>query len=170
MYHITRMVRVPPPGRSLSRRRAEMPTVAGSNSSRSACAPIRFGSIVSNFYAIVGRTVKLLTFTTAYFQANVVIPYLIVAPYFFLGKITLGQMTQTKAACSIRGRTRSAMNFPWPVSSRRLAARRTRSLRVEDGALDETDHIYDLKISPSRWIEPSTCSCGSPGHWQRMMK
>jgi nucleotide-binding universal stress UspA family protein len=34
MYHITRMVRVPPPGRSLSRRRAEMPTVAGSNSSR----------------------------------------------------------------------------------------------------------------------------------------
>jgi len=41
---------------------------------------------------------------------------------------------------------------------------------VEDGALDETDHIYDPKISPSRWIELSTCSCGSPGHWQRMMK
>jgi hypothetical protein len=41
---------------------------------------------------------------------------------------------------------------------------------VEDGALDETDRIYDLKISPSRWIELSTCSCGSPGHWQRMMK
>ena len=30
------------------------------------------GSIVSNFYAIVGRTVKLLTFTTTYFQANAV--------------------------------------------------------------------------------------------------
>ena len=29
---------------------------------------------------------------------------------------------------------------------------------------------YDAKISPSRWIELSTCSCGSPGHWQRMMK
>jgi hypothetical protein len=41
---------------------------------------------------------------------------------------------------------------------------------VEDGALDETDHIYDLKISPSRWIELSTRSCGNPGHWQRMMK
>src|SRR5271155_5245562 len=37
----------------------------------------RFGSIVSNFYAIVGRTVKLLTFTTIYFQVNVVIPYII---------------------------------------------------------------------------------------------
>ena len=29
---------------------------------------------------------------------------------------------------------------------------------------------YDPKISPSRWIEFSACSCGSPGHWQRMMK
>jgi putative ATP-binding cassette transporter len=68
----------------------------------------RFGSIVSNFYAIVGRTVKLLTFTTTYFQANVVIPYIIIAPYFFLGKITLGQMTQTAGAF---GRVESALTF-----------------------------------------------------------
>jgi putative ATP-binding cassette transporter len=68
----------------------------------------RFGSIVSNFYAIVGRTVKLLTFTTTYFQANAVIPYIIVAPYFFLGKITLGQMTQTAGAFS---RVESALAF-----------------------------------------------------------
>src|SRR5438132_6968766 len=68
----------------------------------------RFGSIVSNFYAIVGRTVKLLTFTTTYFQTNAVIPYIIVAPYFFLGKITLGQMTQTAGAF---GRVESALAF-----------------------------------------------------------
>ncbi len=68
----------------------------------------RFGSIVSNFYAIVGRTVKLLTFTTTYFQANAVIPYIIVAPYFFLGKIILGQMTQTAGAF---GRVESALTF-----------------------------------------------------------
>ena len=69
----------------------------------------RFGAIVSNFYAIVDRTVKLLTVhTTSYFQANVVIPYLIVAPYFFLGRITLGQMTQTAAAF---GRVESALTF-----------------------------------------------------------
>ncbi len=68
----------------------------------------RFGTIVSNFYAIVGRTVKLLTFTTTYFQANVVVPYIIVAPYFFLGKITLGQMTQTAGAF---GRVESALTF-----------------------------------------------------------
>jgi putative ATP-binding cassette transporter len=68
----------------------------------------RFGSIVSNFYAIVSRTVKLLTFTTTYFQTNVVIPYIIVAPYFFLGRITLGQMTQTAGAFN---RVESALTF-----------------------------------------------------------
>ena len=68
----------------------------------------RFGAIVSNFYAIVRRTLKLLTFTTTYFQANAVIPYIIVAPYFFLGKITLGQMTQTAGAF---GRVESALTF-----------------------------------------------------------
>ena len=31
-------------------------------------------------------------------------------------------------------------------------------------------HQSAAKISPRRRIEPSTCSCGSPGHWQRMMK
>jgi putative ATP-binding cassette transporter len=68
----------------------------------------RFGALVSNFYAIVSRTVKLMTFTATFFQANVVIPYIIVAPYFFLGKITLGQMTQTAGAF---GRVESALTF-----------------------------------------------------------
>src|SRR6516225_7330914 len=68
----------------------------------------RFGSLVANFYAIVGRTVKLMTFTASYFQASAVIPYIIVAPYFFLGKITLGQMTQTAGAF---GRVESSLNF-----------------------------------------------------------
>ena len=67
----------------------------------------RFGAIV-NFYAIVNRTVKLLAFKTSYFQANVVIPYVIVAPYFFLGKITLGQMTQ---AAGTFGRVEAALTF-----------------------------------------------------------
>ncbi len=68
----------------------------------------RFGAIVTNFYDIVSRTLKLLTFTTAFFQANVVIPYIVVAPYFFLGKITLGQMTQTAGAF---GRVEAALAF-----------------------------------------------------------
>ncbi len=58
----------------------------------------RFAAIVANFYDIVGRTLKLLTFTTAFFQA----------PFFFLGKITLGQMTQTAGAF---GRVEAALSF-----------------------------------------------------------
>src|SRR5207249_803198 len=68
----------------------------------------RFAAIVANFYDIVGRSLKLLTFTAGFFQANVVIPYIVVAPYFFLGKITLGQMTQTAGAF---GRVEAALAF-----------------------------------------------------------
>jgi len=68
----------------------------------------RFAAVVANFYDIVGRTLKLLTFTTAFFQANAVIPYIVVAPFFFLGKITLGQMTQTAGAF---GRVEAALSF-----------------------------------------------------------
>lgn len=68
----------------------------------------RFGKIVSNFYAIVFRQLKLSTFTHSFFQASVVIPYIIVAPYYFLGKISLGQMSQTAGAF---GRVESAMTF-----------------------------------------------------------
>ena len=68
----------------------------------------RFGAIVANFYDIVRRSLKLLTFTTTFFQASVVIPYIVVAPYFFLGRITLGQMTQTAGAFS---KVESALTF-----------------------------------------------------------
>src|SRR5262249_56399516 len=67
-----------------------------------------FGALVSNFYTIVCRTLKLVTFTASYFQASVVFPYIIVAPYFFLGRITLGQMTQTAGAFS---RVESSLNY-----------------------------------------------------------
>jgi len=68
----------------------------------------RFGAVVANFFAIVSRTLKLLIFTQSYFQANVVIPYLIIAPYFFAGKIALGVMTQTAGAFS---RVEAALTF-----------------------------------------------------------
>jgi putative ATP-binding cassette transporter len=68
----------------------------------------RFGNIVTNYFAIVVRQLKLSTFTHSFFQASVVIPYMIVAPYYFLGKISLGQMSQTAGAF---GRVESAMTF-----------------------------------------------------------
>jgi putative ATP-binding cassette transporter len=58
----------------------------------------RFSAIVSNYYALVKQNLKLNSFVSTYFQASVVIPYIITAPAFFAGKLTLGQMTQTAGA------------------------------------------------------------------------
>ena len=68
----------------------------------------RFANIIGNYMAIVRRYLKLQTFTLSYFQANVVVPYLITAPYFFAGRITLGHMQQTVGAF---GRVESALTF-----------------------------------------------------------
>ena len=40
----------------------------------------RFGQVVDNYMRIVFRLIKLNTFTSAYFQANVVVPYILTAP------------------------------------------------------------------------------------------
>ncbi len=68
----------------------------------------QFTAIVRNYFAIVGRNLKLSTFTQTYFQASVVFPYIILAPYYFVGKITLGQMQQTAGAFS---RVESGLTF-----------------------------------------------------------
>ena len=58
----------------------------------------RFGNVIGNFLAIVSRTKKLTAFTASYSQVNAVIPYILIAPYYFAGKIPLGGMTQTAGA------------------------------------------------------------------------
>ncbi|MBF9234947.1 ABC transporter ATP-binding protein/permease [Microvirga alba] len=68
----------------------------------------RFGMIVRNFMQIVRRVMRLQVFQSTYFQANVVVPYILTAPYFFIGKITLGQMQQTVGAFSS---VQSALDF-----------------------------------------------------------
>jgi putative ATP-binding cassette transporter len=60
----------------------------------------RFARIVQNFMQIVRRVMRLQIFQSTYFQANVVVPYILTAPYYFIGKITLGQMQQTVGAFS----------------------------------------------------------------------
>jgi putative ATP-binding cassette transporter len=59
-----------------------------------------FGGVVDNFNRITSRMMKLTTFNGAYNQASVVFPYILAAPSYFLGKITLGQFQQTAGAFS----------------------------------------------------------------------
>jgi vitamin B12/bleomycin/antimicrobial peptide transport system ATP-binding/permease protein len=68
----------------------------------------RFGAIVKNFYALVRQNLKLSTFTSSYFQVGVVFPYIIMAPAYFAGKLTLGQLTQTAGAF---GRVEGSMQW-----------------------------------------------------------
>jgi putative ATP-binding cassette transporter len=68
----------------------------------------RFGNVIGNFLAIVSRMKKLTAFTAAYQQVNAVIPYVLVAPYYFAGAIPLGVMTQTAGAFA---RVESTMSF-----------------------------------------------------------
>ena len=68
----------------------------------------RFRAIIVNYLDIVDRRKKLMAFTSTYGQINPIIPYLFTAPFYFLGKIQLGVMTQTAGAF---GRVESALTF-----------------------------------------------------------
>ena len=68
----------------------------------------RFADIVQNFYRLVWRRLKLTTFTLSYNQVSVVLPFIILAPYYFAGTITLGIMMQVSGAFD---RVQTALSF-----------------------------------------------------------
>ena len=68
----------------------------------------RFSAVVANFLHILTRRMKLTAFTGGYSQLSVIFPYVLAAPSYFLGKITLGQFQQTASAFT---RVESALSF-----------------------------------------------------------
>ena len=68
----------------------------------------RFGSVITNWYAIMSRTKRLNAFTGSYAQAAVVFPFLLTAPAFFANKILLGALLQTAEAF---GKVQDALSF-----------------------------------------------------------
>ena len=68
----------------------------------------RFGDVFSNYLQIVGRRKQLIAFTAFYGQISPIIPYVLTAPFYFLGKIQLGVMTQTATAF---GSVNDSLNF-----------------------------------------------------------
>ncbi|HUI20166.1 MAG TPA: ABC transporter ATP-binding protein/permease [Methylocella sp.] len=58
----------------------------------------RFGAIVRNYFAIIACRKNLTAFTAFYGQLSPIIPFVVAAPFYFAGKITLGIMTQTARA------------------------------------------------------------------------
>ena len=68
----------------------------------------RFGSVVENWLSIMQRTKKVTAFTSAYSQAAVIFPYILVAPAYFADKVQLGGMMQTASAF---GSVQDALSF-----------------------------------------------------------
>jgi putative ATP-binding cassette transporter len=68
----------------------------------------RFGAVVRNFFEIVDREKRLMIFTSSYNQLSPIIPYVVAAPFYFLGKVQLGVLTQTAGAF---GRVEGALGF-----------------------------------------------------------
>lgn len=68
----------------------------------------RFGDVIHNFLAIVSVRKILMAFTAFYGQISPFIPYIVAAPFYFIGKIQLGVLTQTASAF---GRVEGALSY-----------------------------------------------------------
>jgi putative ATP-binding cassette transporter len=68
----------------------------------------RFDDVFTNYLSIVSLRKRLIAFTNFYGQISPIIPYVLTAPFYFLGKVTLGVMTQTASAF---GNVNDSLNF-----------------------------------------------------------
>ena len=60
----------------------------------------RFDAIVGNYFQIVSVRKTMMVFTGFYGQVNPFIPYIVSAPFYFVGKITFGVLNQIAGAFS----------------------------------------------------------------------
>jgi len=58
----------------------------------------RFGFVIANWHLIMSRTKLLTMLTTSYGQMSAVIPYVLVSPGYFAGRLQLGGLMQTVQA------------------------------------------------------------------------
>jgi putative ATP-binding cassette transporter len=68
----------------------------------------KFGRVIDNYYQLIAVTKRLIAFTSFYETSNSVVPYVIAAPFYFAGRITLGVMSQVASAF---GQVESALSF-----------------------------------------------------------
>jgi vitamin B12/bleomycin/antimicrobial peptide transport system ATP-binding/permease protein len=85
---------------SLARLReyAEQVALLSGEQTEKASLTSRFGAIVINYFKIIACRKNLTAFTASYGQLSPIIPFVVAAPFYFAGKITLGIMTQTARA------------------------------------------------------------------------
>jgi putative ATP-binding cassette transporter len=67
-----------------------------------------FTALIANYIDLVRRRMRVTAFTQLFGQLSPILPYIFSAPYYFLGKIDLGTMTQTATAF---GRVSDSLTF-----------------------------------------------------------
>lgn len=82
------------------RESAEPVAFYGGEEGERASAHGRFGRVVENWARLIRAQRNLSLFTTGISQANGIVPLLMAAPGFFLGRLTLGAVVQTNIAYS----------------------------------------------------------------------
>jgi putative ATP-binding cassette transporter len=68
----------------------------------------KFAAVITNYFAILKRQIKLTSFTFSWQQIAVAFPYILMGPYYFAGKIGLGQLQQGSSAF---GRVEGSLAF-----------------------------------------------------------
>ncbi len=104
----------------------------------------RFAALAANWWQIMRRTKMLNAFTSGYGQIAIIFPYVVIAPRYFAGALTLGDLTQTADAF---GQVQGAMSWmvgaytqlaSWRATVERLATfeRAIDAARAADVGLD----------------------------------
>jgi putative ATP-binding cassette transporter len=87
----------------------------------------RFAALAANWLALMGQTKRLTFFTASYNQIAVVLPYVMVSPAYFAGRVQLGALTQTAEAF---GQVQSSLSF-FVTAYRQLAEWRAVIARLD---------------------------------------
>lgn len=141
---------------SLARLReyGEQIALLGGEGAERATLTQRFGAIVSNYLAIIDRRKKLVSFTAAYGQLSIIIPFALTAPFFFAGKIKLGVMRQAADAFgSVESALAFFIDYYVTLSDFRAVLDRLASFDAAADRADELRAATPTRFAPTRDIE-----------------
>ncbi|MBV1704498.1 MAG: ABC transporter ATP-binding protein/permease, partial [Hyphomicrobiales bacterium] len=87
---------------------SEQVALLGGEGTEERAANARFADVYRNYLQVMHKRKNLTIFLNAYANLNTYIPYVVAAPYYFLGKIKLGVLSQTAGSF---GQVNSSLNF-----------------------------------------------------------
>ena len=114
----------------------------------------RFDHVVSNFWRLIRAQRNLTLFTTGIGQTNSILPYVIAAPAFFAGNLSLGSVVQTNIAYGqVSGALAWFVNAYQEIANWRASVERLVTF-------DEEIEAARAAIAPAEGVQVDTASDG----------